>query len=285
MSVQHNASRRAQETIFLLSLVPVRNSLRHWRSLFCGIAAVFLVLGTLVAAPLLQQDSQQSQPPVAAAPQPSGAPQTSTPAPLPSGPIVVINPAHGGTDTGARGEGAIEKDLVLQFARALRAELDRQGFRAVLTRNDDSNPSYDDRDGTANAYRDAIFISLHISSTGTFGAVRAYYNQMDSDAANSQASDAPPGFVTWREAQRPYLGASHRLAALIQIQCVQGFPGSPSEPQQSPIRELRSVEGPAVAVELSSVSGGNADALLAKSPSLAAAIGRGVQAFHAEAGK
>jgi len=210
---------------------------------------------------------------------------------------VVINPAHGGTDAGARGQdGTTEKDLVLQFARALRGELDRQGFRASLTRNDDSNPSYDDRAAGANAYHDAIFISLHISSTGTFGAVRTYYNQMPSSTANASAADspalavndvfsAPSGWVVWSEAQRPYLSASRRLATLIQIQCAQGFQGSPSDPQQAPIRELRSVEGPAVAVELSSISGGGTAALLPKAAPLASAIARGVQAFHAEAAK
>lgn len=210
---------------------------------------------------------------------------------------MIINPAHGGTDAGARGQdGTVEKDLVLQFARTLRGELDRQGFRASLTRNDDSNPSYDDRAAIANAYHDAIFVSLHISSTGTFGAVRAYYNQIPSSTANASAAgspapavndlpSAPNGWVIWSEAQRPYLSASRRLATLIQIQCAQGFQGSPLDPQEAPIRELRSIEGPAVAVELSSVSGGSAQALLLKAASLAGAIARGVLAFHAEATK
>ena len=206
----------------------------------------------------------------------------------------MINPAHGGTDTGARGQdGTIEKDLVLQFARTLRAELDRQGFRAILTRNDDSNPSYDDRAGTANAYHDTIFISLHVSSTGTFGAVRTYYNEMGSAASNPSSGDssapivaaAPAGWVAWTEAQRPYLAASHRLATLIQIQCAQSFTGSPYQPEQAPIRDLRSVEGPAVAVELSSVSGGNAASLLPKAAPLAVAIARGVGAFRADSAK
>jgi N-acetylmuramoyl-L-alanine amidase len=211
---------------------------------------------------------------------------------VPSGPVVVINPAHGGTDTGARGQDStIEKDLVLQFARALRGELDRQGFRVILTRNDDSNPSYDDRAGTANAYHDTIFISLHISSTGAFGTVRTYYEEMGSAAANPTAPDsssvtaAPGGWVVWTEAQRPYLAASRHLATLIQIQCAQSFAGSPYQPEQAPIRELRSIEGPAVAVELSNVSGGNAASLLPKAAPLAAAIARGIGAFRADSAK
>jgi N-acetylmuramoyl-L-alanine amidase len=304
MSVQPKTGRRcvsarAHETAFLLSLIPVRKSLRL---LICGLVAIFSILAPLIAAPQSPQETPPPSPQEAPAqpttppeqPEPAS-PQTPAPLPAPSGPVVVINPAHGGTDSGARGQdGTIEKDLVLQFARALRAELDRQGFRAILTRNDDSNPSYDDRAGTANAYHDIIFISLHVSSTGTFGAVRTYYDEMGSAAANPLSTDSsipdrsatPAGWVVWNEAQRPYLAASHRLATLIQIQCAQSFAGSPYQPEEAPIRELRSIEGPAVAVELSSVSGGNAAAsLVPKAAPLAVAIARGVGAFRADSSK
>jgi N-acetylmuramoyl-L-alanine amidase len=200
--------------------------------------------------------------------------------------MVVINPAHGGTDTGARGQdGTLEKEVVLTFARALQQELERQGYRAILTRSDDSNPSYDDRAAAANAYREAIFISFHVSSTGTFGTVRAYYDQMapvesEQDPAQN-GSPGAGGLPAWNEAQRSYLDASHRLAAFIQTQCAQSFSGSPADPQKASIRDLRSVEAPAVAVEVSSVSGANAEALREKSTPLAAAIARGIQAFRA----
>ena len=220
-------------------------------------------------------------------------PSGQAPSPAPSGPIIVVNPAHGGTDTGARGQdGTIEKDIVLQFARALRAELDRQGFHAVLTRNDDSNPSYDDRAAAVNAYRDAIFVSLHVSSTGTFGTVRTYYEQMPpvaiaaaSDSDAPVASSSPGGLVAWSEAQRAYLAASHRLATLVQIQCAQSFTGSSVAAQQAPIRELRSIEAPGIAVELSNVAGDDSGALLGKATPLATAIARGIQAFRADRGK
>ena len=104
--------------------------------------------------------------------------------PMHSGPVIVINPAHGGTDEGARSDnGLLEKNVVLIFARMLRSEFERQGFRVVMTRNDDSNPSYEDRAAVANAYRDAIFISLHVSSTGQLGTTRTYSYQFSSPVA------------------------------------------------------------------------------------------------------
>jgi N-acetylmuramoyl-L-alanine amidase len=210
----------------------------------------------------------------------------------PAGPVIVLNPAHGGTDTGARGENApMEKDLVLQMARGVKAELERQGFRVVMTRNDDSNPSYDDRAAMANAYSDAIFISLHIASTGTAGTVRTYYDQLGTpyvlpNGTASAAGKAVPlaavGLNSWNEAQRAYLNSSHGLANLIQIMLAQKFSGSPLTPLGAAVRDLRSVAGPALAIELSSVSAPDPVALAnsAAAP-LGDAIARAVTAFRA----
>ena len=118
--------------------------------------------------------SNRQQP--AASAHPSAAP--ASPSPLGPAPVIILDPAHGGTNTGARGEnGLVEKDLVLQIARTLQAQLENHGYRVVMTRTDDSNPSYDDRAAIANAYTDGIFITLHVGSTGKIGTVRAYYDE------------------------------------------------------------------------------------------------------------
>jgi N-acetylmuramoyl-L-alanine amidase len=205
--------------------------------------------------------------------------------------MVVLDPAHGGTETGARGEaGIVEKDLVLQIARTLRAELERQGYRVVMTRSDDSNPSYDERAAMANAYRDATFISLHVSSTGKPGTVRAYYDELEAPApslpvatAAGAKNPAPPAPVLplWDRAQQPYLEASHRLADLIQVQLAQSLSGSPATAAQAAVRGLRSVAAPAVAIEIASVSVSNADAVTAAAAPVAAAVARGIAASRA----
>lgn len=228
-----------------------------------------------------QQGVQQEAPQTAPAPA-QQAPLPPNPVSVPVGPVIILDPAHGGTDSGARGQrGAAEKDIVLRMARGVKAELEREGFRAVMTRNDDSNPSYDNRAAAANAYRDAIFISLHVASTGTVSSVRAYYDQL-------AMSDASPTGITgmtlnsWNQAQRSYLNASHHLADLIQIELAQRFPGSTDTSSGAAVRGLRSVAGPAVAVELSSVSAPDPDRLAnsAAAP-IADAIARAVTAFRA----
>jgi N-acetylmuramoyl-L-alanine amidase len=238
------------------------------------------------------------QPVLAQAP-PAQQPQQPTPAPPPapapvrSSPVVVLDPAHGGTDTGARGEGGLaEKDIVLQIARTVREQLERQGFRVLMTRNDDSNPSYDDRAAVANAHRDVIFISLHVASTGMPGTARAYYDGFSSaispqpvatSATKPLAPQPTNTLVAWDQAQRRYLDASHQLADLIQIQLAQGFSGSPVRSMPAPVRTLRSVMGPAVAIEISSISGSTADALVGAGGLLSAAITHGIWALRPSA--
>jgi N-acetylmuramoyl-L-alanine amidase len=247
-----------------------------------------------------QQSQQQSSPePVpprqqsesTAAPPTQQAPpaQPPLPAPVHFAPVVVLDPGHGGTDPGAHGgTGVVEKDVVLQFARALRAELERLGYRVVMTRNDDSNPSYDDRAALSNAYRDPVFVSLHVSSTGTVGTARAYFYQFSSPSPAVWTAVPPPSpppsvpgaGITWEEAQRPYGEASRRLANLVEIELTHRFAGSPNAPTPVAARSLRSVAAAAVAVEISSVAISDPTALTALTGPLASSVARGVAAFR-----
>jgi len=284
---------------------------------FCGfiagvILSVSLLSGRLpshVPAQLSPQQSTQSQNPQPAqqpqqqqspAPQQSGTQQPATPQETPPpppppvyvGPTIVLDPAHGGTDTGARGgTGAIEKELVLQYARAVRAELERQGFRVILTRNDDSNPSYDDRATIANSYRNAIFISLHVSTTGAIGTARVYYYRFATvptgpppavEAASTKT--VPPSvssLVPWDAAQSSHVEMSHHLADVLQGELAQRFSGSPITASTVAVRGLRSVDAPAVAIEISSVSVQDPASLEGMAGPLAISIARGLQAFKA----
>lgn len=277
-------------------------------AILCAVRiSVFVVLfvsAALLALPARtahfpQEAAPQQAPPQAAQPQqpqqavpaPPGAP---APAPPPSGPVIVVDPAHGGTDTGARGEGGLaEKDIVLEIARTVRERLERQAYRVLVTRSDDSDPSYDDRAAIANAHRDVIFISLHIASTGTPGTVRVYYDQLSSRVPQLPAEStrsirrlAPPPtntLLAWDQAQRPYLDASHHLADLIQIQLAQSFSGSPLASTPAPVRTLRSVMGPAVAIEISSISRWTPDELTGAGGPLSGAIAQGIAALRPSA--
>lgn len=221
------------------------------------------------ASPQAQQSPLSPVPP-AAVPQ-----QIPPPQERPGLNIVVLDPAHGGTDSGARGAGGIrESDLVLVLAGQIRAALEKQGFSVLQTRRGNEAPSLDDRAALANAQRGAIFISLHVGSTGLPGTVRVF------------TLPAPPGtppsagpLLPWDRAQLALLPMSRKLAELAQVQLSLRFKGSPTSAPTAFVRQLNSVALPAVAIELSNVSVQDPALLDRMFPGVADGIAEAVRSF------
>lgn len=78
-------------------------------------------------------------------------------------PVVVIDAGHGGVDNGTVAEsGENEKDLVLDFAKALRERIEKNGkYRVVMTRDDDTFVALGDRVKIARSQAAALFVSIH----------------------------------------------------------------------------------------------------------------------------
>lgn len=260
-------------------LLNVGNSQRQRVLTICGTACLLLAGAGIALALQAPAQTQLPSTPSSAAPAgPSGAPTAtgSLSGQQTAGGlnIVVLDPAHGGTDLGARGTGGVqESEITMEFAAEVRRALELQGLQVVQTRQGNDNPSFDDRSAMANAQRGAVFITLHISSTGLPGTVRVYVN-----------SDLPPattadGFIPWDRAQAPFLGLSRKLGDLVQGMLTQRFKGSPDTAQTATIRQLRTTAAPAIAVEVSSVVVNDRADLDHMAPGVADAIARGVAAF------
>jgi len=189
--------------------------------------------------------------------------------------IVVLDPAHGGTDPGARGTGGIrESEVVLEFTAQVKTALESLGFQVMQTRQGNENPSFDDRSAIANAQRGAIFVTLHVASTGLPGTARVYV--MSDLSASSDTS----GLIPWERAQAPFLPLSRRFGDLVQSFLSQRFKGSPNTAQVAAVRQLRTTAAPAIAVEVSSVSVDDRGQLDRMAPGVADAIARGASAFR-----
>lgn len=90
--------------------------------------------------------------------------------PVASGPrpgcTIVIDPGHGGKNTGARNivNGMFEKDLTLDLALRLKPLLEARGWTVRLTRTNDVDLSLADRIAFAEQNRAELFLSLHFNS-------------------------------------------------------------------------------------------------------------------------
>ena len=77
--------------------------------------------------------------------------------------VVVVDPGHGGIDNGTQASsGELEKQIVLDFASALRERLEESGkYRVVMTRSDDTFIPLADRVKIARDQQAQLFVSVH----------------------------------------------------------------------------------------------------------------------------
>ena len=117
--------------------------------------------------------------------------ESKTPQPQTSKPfaVVVLDPGHGGEDSGAMCGGVMEKDLTLDVARRVDRLLDAEGVATLMTRVGDSYVSLADRAAFGNRANDSIFISIHFNEDNkpVASGVETYYaaHQIGSGSAFS----------------------------------------------------------------------------------------------------
>ncbi|MCX7721806.1 MAG: N-acetylmuramoyl-L-alanine amidase [Verrucomicrobiae bacterium] len=82
------------------------------------------------------------------------------------GRIIVLDPGHGGRNTGARSihDGVFEKDLTLDIALRLKPLLEARGWKVYLTRTNDVDVPLTARVAFADEKRADLFLSLHLNS-------------------------------------------------------------------------------------------------------------------------
>jgi N-acetylmuramoyl-L-alanine amidase len=181
--------------------------------------------------------------------------------------LIVIDPGHGGNDPGAMNQqyGLVESHLTLTIAQKLKADLERAGWRVILTRDGDyevGDPNGDDhqelqaRCDVANAGGARLFISVHI---------------------NSSVSSEPSGLTTyfWRAADRS-------LAQAIQSATVHDTGAGDDGVKREEFYVIRHTDMNAVLVENTYLSNAHDAALLQQTwflDRIAAGIAHGVQDY------
>jgi N-acetylmuramoyl-L-alanine amidase len=90
-------------------------------------------------------------------------PNPSRPAEVQEKPVVVLDPGHGGVDSGTKSsEGIPEKQVVLAFAKTLKQKLEAKGlYQVQLTREDDRFLALRERVAFAQKHHANLFVSIH----------------------------------------------------------------------------------------------------------------------------
>ena len=191
--------------------------------------------------------------------------------------VVVVDPGHGGEKEGAvSAEGAREKDLTLQIARRVKARLERQGVRVILTRDADGTVALPQRAALANAKKADLFVSIHLNAMPGASHLRArgvetYFLSADATDASASAvaarenadrlagepeldrTDAVAGILADLE-DAANLSESSRLAYALHEGVVRGAAAEDRGVKQAPFSVLAGARMPAALVELGFLS-------------------------------
>lgn len=166
--------------------------------------------------------------------------------------LIVLDPAHGGPETGATLSGDVaEKDVTLAIAGHLRSALASAGFTVVTTRDADPPDPLptDNRAELANRTHAVACIVVHATATGS--GVHLYTSTLQpSEPAPVTDDQTPPPFtpVAWDSAQAASVEQSQRMANELRSALVSG--GLPVVLSKAPLRPLDNLMCPAVALEI-----------------------------------
>jgi N-acetylmuramoyl-L-alanine amidase len=196
---------------------------------------------------------------------------------------IVIDPGHGGSETGAIGPGGLsEKELTLDIATRLSNLIVRRlGLDVRLTRDNDVDKPLEERTAFANNLKANVFISIHANAyrgRGVRGAETFFLSDratdddarrvaaIENDALGLQgpaAGDDGLQMLLWDMAQTAHLQESAVLAEMIQAN-LNSLGGTTDRGiKQAPFRVLKGANMPAVLVEVGFLSNPDEERMLA----------------------
>lgn len=189
---------------------------------------------------------------------------------------IVIDPGHGGLESGAKGKfGALEKDITLDISLRLKNIIEQKlAYNVVLTRDKDVDVSLENRAAEANNYKAYLFISIHANSSyrkEARGSETFFLslNATDEEARrlaylennSAEFEDRIGGdneddikMILWDMAQAAYLKQSSQLAESIQKELNLLLGTINRGIKQAPFKVLTGVACPAVLVEVAFIS-------------------------------
>lgn len=212
---------------------------------------------------------------------------------------IVIDPGHGGDETGAIGpKGSFEKDITLSIARKLKSHLETKlGLKVFLTRDQDKTLGLVERTAIANNLKANIFISIHANASyrKIASGAETYFltleatdeetlslAKQENKAPNNNATNTDLNLILWDLAQTEHLQESSQLAEIIQEELNKDLNIKNRGIKQAPFRVLMGADMPAVLIEVGFITNPKEEELLNQDDyqrMLANSILRSIQKF------
>lgn len=195
---------------------------------------------------------------------------------------VVIDPGHGGVDSGASNRWGTEKGFALDVAMYSRQQLVSSGYKVEMTRTSDKALSLDDRVSFANQFPNAVFVSIHFNSSGNAEGLESYALAPAGVVSNAANEVSVPD-VRWSRGNAQD-EENIALSAAVHATILSRLPMFDRGVKHARFHVLRNVRIPAVLVEggfLSNTVEGQRIATPFYRQQLGIAIAQGIRNFDA----
>jgi N-acetylmuramoyl-L-alanine amidase len=219
---------------------------------------------------------------------------------------IVIDPGHGGHDTGTIGpEGLEEKNVVLDVALRLRKLIEqRMGSEVVMTRTDDTFIPLEERTAIANQRSADLFVSIHANASKDESArgIEVYYLNLTSDpdslevAARENATSQESVYQLQNLVKKIALSEkveessefARQVDHSLELATVRNGNGQPDRGlKKAPFVVLIGANMPSILAEISFLTNPRDERLLSKSDyrqQIAEGLYRGIQSYVASLG-
>lgn len=174
--------------------------------------------------------------------------------------LVVVNPGHGGTDTGCQGsDGVLEKEISLAVAKHVETFCQQNRIQVVLTRDGDYERRPLERVQIANQSGGQLFLSLHCNASYAAEAegIHLYVNSSmwhrQSDHSTSSTNNVLHSRGITTLSQEDFLDQSRGFASILQEQ-LKTSTGNLTPLSEVPLATLSEVYMPALLIELGYLS-------------------------------
>jgi N-acetylmuramoyl-L-alanine amidase len=193
---------------------------------------------------------------------------------------VILDPGHGGVDSGAINRWGSEKSFALDVAQAARLELMHAGYKVEMTRTSDRSLALEDRVSFANRFPNSVFVSIHFNTSGNAEGLESYA-LAPSGVASNAANEVSVADTRWcagngQDEQNIALAAAVHATVLSRLNMFdRGV-------KHSRFHVLRNVHVPALLIEcgfLSNVSEGQRIATSFFRQQVGASIAQGIQNY------
>ncbi|MCX5759314.1 MAG: N-acetylmuramoyl-L-alanine amidase [Candidatus Hydrogenedentes bacterium] len=200
--------------------------------------------------------------------------------------VVILDPGHGGVDTGCEGEGGLkESQVVLNIAVKVRNALEGGPVKVLLTREKDNEMARAERAAFASKNKGDLYIAIHLGAglSQTGHGIEAFCYDPEQSASQAASAETKAVERPGKDYAEPSMAAAKVLIESVAAAAGQDVRGV----HQAPCAILNDIDMPGLILETGYIGNPPEESLLLTNEhqdKIANGVAQGVKKLAAESG-